>query len=66
MGNPHGTHMKQVDKPRMGPIWVEMWARSGKMWAISGTHMGNLHGTHVEQVDKTHMGPKWVAQMGPI
>ena len=30
MGNPHGTHVKQVDKTRMGPIWVEMWARSGE------------------------------------
>ena len=44
MGNPHGTHVKQVDKNRMGPIWVKMWAGSG---------------THMKQVDRNGMGPRW-------
>jgi len=27
IGNPHGTHMKHVDKNCMGPIRAELWAR---------------------------------------
>ena len=49
IGNPLGTHMKQVDKNCMGPIWVELWARYVEtvcricdpygQWA---THMGTI------------------------
>ena len=43
IGNPLGTHMKQVDKNCMGPIWAELWARSVetvcRIWA---THIGTI------------------------
>ena len=32
-GNPHGIHMKQVDKNRMGPIWVaHIVTQMGPIW----------------------------------
>ena len=56
MGNPHGTHMEQVDKNRIGD-------HEGNVWAGTGTHMGNPRGAHIKQVDKNRMGPRWAGKI---
>ena len=63
IGNPHGTHMKHVDKNCLGPIWTELWAIMWTLCAGSGTHMGSPHGTHMKQVDKKRMALIWVAHI---
>ncbi len=60
MGNPHGTHMKKVDKNRIGPIWVIMRAISGqnvgRIWDPYGQPIWDLYETGAQKPYGAHMG----------
>ena len=74
IGNPHGTHMKQVDKNCMGPIWAELWARSVetvcRIWDPYGQPTWEPYEAGGQKPYGPHMGcsylPHIVVQMRPM